>query len=91
LHIGITGKHHRICLHPLQGGVIGTEYLPKDLQAGRNGAPDKPLSEAEGNEAETIRAVLDRCLNNRDESARALSMSRATLWRTMKKHLIMSA
>jgi len=44
------------------------------------------LSEKEYQEAEKIRAILKRYPKNRPEAARALSMSRTTLWRKMKKY-----
>lgn len=44
------------------------------------------LSERERSEAETIRAILDRHGDDRRGAARALGMSRTTLWRRMKKY-----
>jgi len=68
-----------------KGPVIEMSHLPQDLWAEEsektNDLPGRELLEAQ-----KIRAVLTRCPNRRDEAARALGMSRATLWRKMKKY-----
>jgi transcriptional regulator of acetoin/glycerol metabolism len=68
-----------------KGPVIDLGYLPQDLWAEENEKPGY-LSGRELLEAQKIRAILTRCPNRRDEAARALGMSRATLWRKMKKY-----
>lgn len=68
-----------------KGPVIDLGHLPQDLWAEENEEPAY-LSGRELLEAQKIRATLDRCPNHRDEAARALGMSRATLWRKMKKY-----
>jgi len=44
------------------------------------------LSTAEHEEAEKIRAIIERHPHNRPEAARALGMSRTSLWRKMRKY-----
>ena len=68
-----------------KGPVIELNHLPQDLWAEENEEPPY-LSGRELLEAQKIRAILTRCPNRRDEAARALGMSRATLWRKMKKY-----
>ena len=68
-----------------KGPVIDLGHLPKDLWAEENEKPAY-LSGRELLEAQKIRGILARCPNRRDEAARALGMSRATLWRKMKKY-----
>ncbi len=68
-----------------KGPLIDRQHLPKDLL-------DKPrdtpfhLSEKEQREAERIRACLHRHSGDRSATARALGMSRSTLWRRIKKY-----
>jgi len=52
--------------------------------------PDPP-PEGSNEEAEKIRAILKQYPQNRLEAARALRMSRTTLWRKMKKYGIIDA
>jgi len=68
-----------------KGPVIDLGHLPKDLWAEENEKPAY-LSGRELLEAQKIRGIVARCPNRRDEAARALGMSRATLWRKMKKY-----
>ncbi len=73
-----------------KGDVIGIEHLPGDLIEGQEG--QRPLLSAkECEEAEKIRAILDQYPHSRPEAARALGMSRSTLWRKMKRYGIMDA
>lgn len=65
-----------------KGSVIGLENLSKDLVESYKGSP----SGQETEEAEKIRAVLERYPHNRPLAARALGISRTTLWRRMKKY-----
>jgi len=73
-----------------KGDVIGMEHLPKDLVEERKDQISL-LSEKECEEAEKIRAILKQYPQNRPAAARALGMSRTTLWRKMKKYGIMDA
>jgi transcriptional regulator with PAS, ATPase and Fis domain len=68
-----------------KGPVIDLGHLPQDLWAEENEKPAY-LSGQELLEAQKIRAVLARHPNNRNEAVQALGMSRATLWRKMKKY-----
>lgn len=70
---------------PCKGRMIGLDHLSRDLLNGYNGKSEY-LSEHEHEEAEKIRAILDQYPGNRPEAARALGMSRTTLWRKMKKY-----
>ena len=71
-----------------KGDVIGMEHLPRDLiEAEEDRGP--LLSANEHEEAEKIQAILDQYPQNRPEAAKALGMSRTTLWRKMKKYGIM--
>ncbi|MBW2064695.1 MAG: sigma 54-interacting transcriptional regulator [Deltaproteobacteria bacterium] len=71
-----------------KGSTIEMEHLPKDLvEEGVNRS--RPLTEQERIEAMKIRAVLDRYPRNRPQAAKALGMSRSTLWRRMKKYGLM--
>jgi transcriptional regulator with PAS, ATPase and Fis domain len=44
------------------------------------------LSTAEHEEAEKIRAIIERHPHNRPEAARVLGMSRTSLWQKMRKY-----
>jgi len=73
-----------------KGDVIGMGHLPRDLiEAEEDRGP--LLSANETEEAEKIQAILDQYPQNRPEAAKALGMSRTTLWRKMKKYGIMDA
>lgn len=65
---------------------IGMEHLSKELLDERVKGSDSPSTDRDLEEAETIRAVLEEHSGGRPEAARALGMSRTTLWRKMKKH-----
>jgi len=68
-----------------KGPVIDLEHLPEDLWE-EESREQLSLTGRELVEAEKIRAILDRNPTTRDEAARALGMSRSTLWRKMKKY-----
>lgn len=68
-----------------KGPVIEMAHLPRELFHGRNGGKVK-WSETERLEADKIRAMLERHSNSRPDAARALGISRTTLWRRMKKY-----
>ena len=68
-----------------KGAVIGLEHLSRDLlESHKKTMP--PLSTAEHEEAQKIRAILEHHSHNRIEAARALGMSRTSLWRKMRKY-----
>ena len=72
--------------------MIEVEHLGKDLNkrfctgGGPLTDPHAPYYDAE---AEKIRIFLDQHGGNRIDTARALGMSRSTLWRKIKKHRLM--
>lgn len=69
-----------------KGTTIDLAHLPPDLF--HQPAPPAPhqLSEAQYREAREIRTILERYPNSRPEAARALGISRTTLWRKMKRY-----
>ena len=67
-----------------RGPVIELDHFPRELIQGRN-LEQPQLSGAERLEAEKIRAMVKRYPNSRPDIARALGISRTTLWRRMKK------
>jgi PAS domain S-box-containing protein len=72
--------------------MVGLEHLAKDLyERFSNGRG--PLTDSHApyydEEAKKIRIFLDQHGGNRIETARALGMSRSTLWRKIKKHRLM--
>lgn len=68
-----------------KGAVIGMEHLSRDLLESRK-QQSCFLSTTELEEAQKIRAILERHPHNQPEAARVLGMSRTTLWRKMKKY-----
>ncbi len=68
-----------------KGAVIDLAHLPPDLIP-PPGFPADRLSDVQSREAETIRAILQRHPDSRPAAARALGMSRTTLWRKMKRY-----
>ncbi|MDZ7696210.1 MAG: sigma 54-interacting transcriptional regulator [Deltaproteobacteria bacterium] len=72
--------------------IIGMEHLPEDLleqmDDNRSLPPDYPLS-LHNEEAQNTYAMLCQYKWNRQEAARALGISRSTLWRKMKKYGLM--
>jgi transcriptional regulator with PAS, ATPase and Fis domain len=73
-----------------KGPVIDMTHLPKELLQGKEAVPPD-FSGAERLEVEKIRALLQRYPTNRPDAARALGISRTTLWRKMKKYGITEA
>jgi len=73
-----------------KGDVIGMEHLPGDLVEGQK--DQRPLlSTKECEEAENICAILEQYPHSRPAAAKALGMSRTTLWRKMNKYGITGA
>lgn len=68
-----------------KGPDICLEHLPGDLLQGID-RPQSALSGAEQEEAEKIRALLQQYPDSRPKAARAMGVSRTTLWRKMKKY-----
>jgi len=68
-----------------KGAAIGMEHLPRDLVEGQEDQGPL-LSAKENEEAEKIRVILEQYPQNRPKAAKALGMSRTTLWRKMKKY-----
>jgi len=68
-----------------KGPIIDLEHLPREPRH-RDERPEPALSEADHAEAEKIRAVLRRYPTSRPQAARAMGVSRTTLWRKMKKY-----
>jgi transcriptional regulator with PAS, ATPase and Fis domain len=73
-----------------KGPVIDMTHLPKELLQGKEAVPPD-FSGAERLEVEKIRALLQRYPTSRPDAARALGISRTTLWRKMKKYGITEA
>jgi len=71
-----------------QGPLIGMEHLSSDVLNGISVAPGRP-TEDRSPEAQKIREVLRSQGGNHIKSARALGISRTTLWRRLKRyHLV---
>ncbi|MFN2354136.1 MAG: helix-turn-helix domain-containing protein [Desulfopila sp.] len=68
-----------------KGPDICLEHLPGDLLQGID-RPQSALSGAEQEEAEKIRALLQQYPDSRPKAARAMGISRTTLWRKMKQY-----
>jgi transcriptional regulator with PAS, ATPase and Fis domain len=68
-----------------KGSMIDLIHLPKDLLEERQ-PQTWLLSEKEREEAQRIRIFLDRHPRDRAAAAKALGMSRITLWRRLKKY-----
>lgn len=71
-------------------GLIRPEHLPQEIREQAREAGLCPPPEASV-EAEKIRAVLAGCRGNRRTAARALGISRTTLWRRMRQHRLFVA
>jgi PAS domain S-box-containing protein len=69
-----------------KGSVIDLDHLPPDLLLPPPNSIANQLSDVQRNEAETIRAMLQRHPESRPDAACALGMSRTTLWRKMKRY-----
>lgn len=76
-----------------KGDLIGLEHLPEELlekadhQKGFTSAVDTSHYPAE---AEQIRSLLNQYGGNRIETAKAIGISRSTLWRKIKKYSLVS-
>jgi PAS domain S-box-containing protein len=71
-----------------QGPLIGMEHLSSDVLNGISVAPGRP-TEDRSPEAQKIREVLRSQGGNHIKTARALGISRTTLWRRLKRyHLV---
>ncbi|MGB9629561.1 MAG: helix-turn-helix domain-containing protein, partial [Thermodesulfobacteriota bacterium] len=72
-----------------KGDFIDLEHLPTDLF---EKAPNEKESQSDlptlphSKEAEHIRSLLNQYGGNRIETAKALGISRSTLWRKIKKY-----
>lgn len=67
-----------------KGGGIFPEHLPPDVRGSSQVEPGPGLLQA--SEREAIRQALEMTDGNRQEAARLLGVSRATLYRKMKRH-----
>jgi transcriptional regulator with PAS, ATPase and Fis domain len=65
--------------------VIELEDLPVEV-TGRGAAPPVPVEAAVATEAQRLRIALEEHRWRREETARALGISRATLWRRMREY-----
>lgn len=78
------------------GGLIDVKHLPEDMQQmacnfeRTDGRADAPASMSDSHlalaEAEVVLSALRTSRGHLGETARALGISRTTLWRKMKKH-----
>lgn len=67
-----------------KGSRIELEHLPNEIAQGSHSQQPK-LSAQDLEEAKRIQAMLEHCRHNREQAARALGISRSTLWRRMKR------
>jgi len=73
-----------------KGATIRLEHLSRDLlESHREKRP--LLSTPELEEADKIKAMLERHPHNRPEAARVLGMSRTTLWRKIRRYNLKAA
>jgi len=75
-------------------GMIGLEHLPEELledsRDHHHAFPNAPPS-LQNEEAQRVYAALTQWKWKRQETARALGISRSTLWRRMKKYRLLEA
>jgi transcriptional regulator with PAS, ATPase and Fis domain len=69
-----------------KGRYIGMEHLSRELLDEAKETGSRAQSPEEMEEADKIRTALEQHSGSRPNTARALSMSRTTLWRKMKKY-----
>ena len=72
-----------------KGSRIELEHLPREIAQDKT-SPPSALSAQDQEEAEKIQAMLENCGHNREQAAKALGISRSTLWRRMKKLNLLS-
>ncbi|GBE29473.1 transcriptional regulatory protein ZraR [bacterium BMS3Bbin04] len=78
-------------------GILDSDDLPDHISSTdpshppHKGLPqiNQDLSPMDRAEKETIASELQRCNNNKQETAKALSISRSTLWRKLKKYSLL--
>ncbi len=76
------------CFITCKDSMIGVEHLSRDLLGVRAKACLR-LSDAQAEEADKIKTLLDTFSNNRIEVAKALCLSRTSLWRKIKRYGLM--
>ncbi|PIY21703.1 MAG: Fis family transcriptional regulator [Deltaproteobacteria bacterium CG_4_10_14_3_um_filter_51_14] len=76
------------CFITCKNSTIGMEHIARDLLSTFDKTSIR-FSDAEAEEADKIKALLERCYNNRIEVAKAIGLSRTSLWRKMKKYGLM--
>jgi PAS domain S-box-containing protein len=69
-----------------KGRFIGMEHLSREIIEEAPGGGPRNSSPQDLEEAERIRTALEQHEGSRPDAARALGMSRTTLWRKMKTH-----
>jgi len=69
-----------------KGRFIGMEHLSRDFIEEASGGGPRCFSPQELEEVSRIRTALEQHGGSRPDAARALGMSRTTLWRKMKSH-----
>ena len=69
-----------------RGQTIHPQDLPSEIAVAPGATEESPVSDTEsGSEVEQLRTALDRHAWSREATARALGMSRTTLWRRMRE------
>ncbi len=71
------------------GGGINEGHLPIRIRSGADCMPSAQIfAERDGNQRETLLAVLREAGWNQSAAARKLGVSRVTIWKRMKKYNI---